>query len=234
MKKVTIYTAFSNFPQQWLKEAIISMINQTYKNFEFALIFYGNDIIDHEIITLLQENNIPFNLYYTNTDEIKSFIDVIKFILPRTHTDYILRLDADDILVPEALQTMINYTDYNPEAVMIVPNHHVVDSKGIITKYNREGNSMDFPLPTCALLKTKFLKTVEWLPNQIYRDKMNLIYTIEKNDLEVVYNGMPLFYYRVHNKSISHGGVKAEIIEKQELAIKKFYSNTEDRRIPNH
>jgi len=96
---------------QYLNEAIESILNQTYKNFEFIIIDDGStdeslEVIkkykaeDDRIVLISRENKgLPYSL--------NEGISMAK-------GEYIARMDADDISLPDRLMEQVHYMVSNP------------------------------------------------------------------------------------------------------------------------
>ncbi|MEM6724140.1 MAG: glycosyltransferase family A protein, partial [Bacteroidota bacterium] len=98
---LTVYITNYNY-EAYIKQAIESVLNQSFQNFELLIIDDGStdnsrDIIesykDHEQITIIYQQNKGLNV--TNN-----------IALRLAHGKYIMRLDADDYLTADALEKM--------------------------------------------------------------------------------------------------------------------------------
>ena len=93
----------------FLNEAIDSILNQSFKNFEFIIINDGSTDNTEEIILSYTDDRIK---YYKNDLNIKLIPSLNKgLILARGK--YIARMDADDISLPDRLQLQVDFMENN-------------------------------------------------------------------------------------------------------------------------
>lgn len=108
MDKVSVIMSTYKEPIGWIKQSVDSVLNQTYKNFEFIIIVDNPEY--EELIFLLND--------YADTDDRISVIVNNKNIglvrslnkaLSQCKGDCVARMDADDISLPERLAHQIDY-----------------------------------------------------------------------------------------------------------------------------
>jgi len=96
---------------EYLKEAIESILGQTYRDFEFIIIDDGSgdrslEIIksfkDERIKTLINEKNLGMSASLNRGLEI-------------ARGEYIARMDSDDISLPQRLEKQVRFMDRNPK-----------------------------------------------------------------------------------------------------------------------
>lgn len=93
-----------------LKEAIESILNQTYQDFEFIIILDNPDNKEHiQFINSYQDERIRFYINEKNmglTNSLNKALDLAK-------GKYICRMDADDISLPNRIEKQIKYLETN-------------------------------------------------------------------------------------------------------------------------
>lgn len=95
--------------------AINSILKQTYKKFE-CYVFYDG-IISNEIeiyLSLLKDKRINIIRRSYNKGLACSLNDLLNIILPKGY-QYIARMDADDISMPNRLEKQIAYMEQHPD-----------------------------------------------------------------------------------------------------------------------
>ena len=92
----------------YIAEAIKSIIDQSFVDFELIIVNDGSTDTTQTIIESYKDNRI--NLI--NNDH--SFIDSLNLGISNAKGKYIARMDADDIMVPERLQLQLDYLENNP------------------------------------------------------------------------------------------------------------------------
>lgn len=111
--------------EKYLKEAIESILNQSFKDFELILINDGSTDSSTEIVKSFNDQRIVFIDNGGNIGLSKSFNKGIAL----AKGTYIARMDADDIATPERLEKQLKYLEANPEidilgsAITIINEH---------------------------------------------------------------------------------------------------------------
>ena len=120
--------------EAYLKEAIDSILNQTYKNFEFLIIDDGSSDRSIEIINAYKDARIKLVKNETNkgiTQTLNIGIELAKYEL-------IARMDADDVSLPLRLQKQYDYFLENPKIALLATwaNEFYEDHKEIVYQLN--------------------------------------------------------------------------------------------------
>lgn len=100
--------------EKHLKDAIDSILNQTYSNFHFLIINDGSTDQSESIIFSYQDERIR----YIKNEENIQLIDSLNKGLDLISTKYIARMDADDIAHPHRLQKQVEYLEMNSNCVV--------------------------------------------------------------------------------------------------------------------
>jgi glycosyltransferase involved in cell wall biosynthesis len=107
---VTVLMAVYN-GEKYLREAIESMLNQSYTNFEFLIINDGSTDSTEEIILSYRDERIR---HMKNEQNIKLIASLNKG-LDLAEGKYIARMDADDVSLPERLAKQVDFMERNLE-----------------------------------------------------------------------------------------------------------------------
>ena len=110
MPKISVLMSVYNEPVDWMRQAIESILNQTYKDFEFIIV---NDNPERE------ENQLFLNEYRDKDSRIiilcnEHNIGLTKSLnkgLAVANGEYIARMDADDIALPERLEKQLVFME---------------------------------------------------------------------------------------------------------------------------
>ena len=101
--------------EKFLAEAIESILNQTFRDFEFIIIDDGSKDRSVEIVRSYQDPRIRF---YQNETNMGISPTLNKGIALAT-TNLIARMDSDDISYPERLEKQYAYLLQNPDCAMV-------------------------------------------------------------------------------------------------------------------
>jgi glycosyltransferase involved in cell wall biosynthesis len=96
---------------KYLNEAIISILNQTYENFEFLIVNDGST--DDSLNTIKSFNDKRIRLIENESN--KGLIASLNIGLTESRGEYIVRMDQDDISLSHRIETQIKFLLENPE-----------------------------------------------------------------------------------------------------------------------
>ena len=125
---ITVLMAVYN-GEKYLKEAIDSILNQTYNDFEFIIINDASTDDTPNILSKYQDQRIRIIRNLTNLGLTKS----LNIGLREAKGEYIARMDSDDIALPERLKTEKEYLDNNPEIVCVGGGTKIINQQNEVT-----------------------------------------------------------------------------------------------------
>lgn len=123
--KVTVLTTvYNGLP--YLSEAIESVLNQTYTNFEYLII---DDTSTDDSVKCIQSYKDP-RIRLVKNEKNLGTSDTINKGLSLINTPYVVRLDQDDVSLPDRIKDQIEFLEKNPEISIVCSWEHIIDSKG--------------------------------------------------------------------------------------------------------
>lgn len=111
---ISVIMSNYNTPEEYLRTAIESVLNQTYSNFEFIIIDDYSTDNSLEIIKTYKDERIVIIENKENLGITKS----LNRGLAIAKGEYIARMDADDIGLPEKFSKQIEYLENNPQVAV--------------------------------------------------------------------------------------------------------------------
>jgi glycosyltransferase involved in cell wall biosynthesis len=108
--KISVILAAYN-AEMYLKEAIDSILVQTFNDFEFIIINDGSTDSTATIIL----NYTDSRIVYIDNETNKGLIYSLNSGLSKCKGKYVARMDADDIALPHRLQVQFDYMEAHPE-----------------------------------------------------------------------------------------------------------------------
>lgn len=114
--------------EAFVKEAILSICKQTYKNLEIIVIDDCSTDNTYQVVADLAriDNRI---LLFRNENNSK-IVKTLNFALEKASGDFIARMDGDDISAPERLEKQLNFLLQNPDYSLVGSNVYTIDSWG--------------------------------------------------------------------------------------------------------
>lgn len=131
----------------FLKEAVESILSQSYKNFEFIIIDDASTDKTWRYLSILGDKRIKL----VKNKENLGLAASLNIGLKTANGKYIVRMDADDVSLPKRLQVQLNFLEKHPE----------IDICGSwVNLINQKGNSVGFKKPVTTDNNIK--KALKW------------------------------------------------------------------------
>lgn len=111
---ISVIMSNFNTPEEYLREAIESVLNQTYNNFEFIIIDDCSTDNSLEIIKTYTDERIVILKNDENLGITKSLNRGLKI----AKGEFVARMDADDICLSERFEKQVEYLREKPEVVV--------------------------------------------------------------------------------------------------------------------
>jgi len=205
MKRVTVVLPVYN-GSKYLKETIDSVLNQTYKNFDFLIINDASTDNSEEVILSFTDPRIKYHLTETNLGSIGAPVKGMNM----SETEYIARIDQDDIWLPAKLEKQIQIMDADPQIGICGTSIELFgDRSGVkIFPITNEHLKVGFLFFCCmshpsVVFRKSFLVETGVTYNEMYRLADDYKMWIDCIDLTQIYNiPEPLVRYRQHEEQI--------------------------------
>jgi hypothetical protein len=123
--KVTVLMPVYN-GGRFLQKALDSMLTQTFTDFELLVVY---DESTDETATILESYSDRRIRVITNKGHL-GVAGSLRRGLNCARGEYIARIDADDIALPERLQKQVTYLDSHPEVGMVASSCVIIDEDG--------------------------------------------------------------------------------------------------------
>jgi len=123
MSKVSVIIPTHNPNKKYLHEALDSVFNQTFQDFEVIVVDDGSSVDTKEMLSQYA-NRIRF-FYKDNGGPNTARL----LGLRKAHGEYIALIDDDDIWVPDKLQKQVEFLDAYPELDLIFSDFHEFNEK---------------------------------------------------------------------------------------------------------
>lgn len=99
--------------ERFIGEAINSILNQTYRDFELIIISDGSTDLTPSIIKQYAKQDKRIRFF--NNRRNRGLVYVLNMGLRKARGEYIARMDADDISMPTRFEKQVAYLDANPD-----------------------------------------------------------------------------------------------------------------------
>lgn len=204
--------------EKFVKDAIYSICNQTYKNLEILIADDCSTDSTYTILENIAKKDTRIKLYH-NTENMK-IVKTLNFLIENASGDYIARMDADDISAPERIKEQVDFLDNNSDYGICGTNAwHINAENKIIGKSLLPENSTEIQLAynfycvfyhPSVMIRSSLYKVNRYKEEYLYAEdfelwKRLLILTKGTNLSE------KLLYYRVLRTSISNSSQTSNI-----------------------
>ena len=225
---ITVYVVNHNYGR-FLSKAMDSLLSQTYDNIEILLIDDGSTDGSSQLVEGYDKYENVFPVLQSN----KGLVVTNNIALRLARGEYIMRLDADDFLDPNAISVLAAKLDRNPDVGLVFPDYYEVDADGEVTNLIRRHDFekvelLDQPAHgACTLIRRKLLTEIGGYDEQFKcHDGVDLWFKL-LGKYKVKNINLPLFFYRQHGKSLTKNIEKIfktrdKIFNKQTKNKKKF------------
>ncbi len=212
---ISVIMSNRNTPEEYLREAIESVLNQTYSDFEFIIVDDCSTDNSLEIIESYADARIKIIKNSENLGLTKSLNKAISC----AEGEFIARMDADDICLPERFEKQVDFLKHHPDIIVcgtwvelfgdgtsVYNEKHsrkILPEKELLQINLLFGNHMNIIHPT-AMFNHKLLKENNITYNEKYiyaQDYRMWVECARKGELANVPE--ILFKYRIHNKAVS-------------------------------
>ncbi len=213
--KISVVMSIYSEPIEWISEAIDSILNQTFSDFEFIII---NDKPDRK------ENSILLSKYQRKDNRIvvisnEENIGLTKSLnkgLKIAKGKYIARMDADDISMPARFEKQYDLMEHNANIIVCGTNIKYFGERNNSVKYPYQNDDFfifiqtPFAHPT-VMFRGDIIKNNNVLYNESYRYAQDYEFWNRISSLGDFYNIQEiLLNYRVDKKQISRKKIKEQ------------------------
>jgi glycosyltransferase involved in cell wall biosynthesis/CTP:molybdopterin cytidylyltransferase MocA len=224
---VTIYITNYNYGN-FIQRSIESALCQTFQDFELLIIDDGSVDNSKEIIEQYR-NNPKISIIYQHNKGLNITNNIA---MRAANGKYLMRLDADDFLEPDAIEVMSNILEDDDDLGLVFPDYYYVDAEGHITgeerrhDFDKEVSLYDQPAHgACTMIRLSFLKELGGY-NESFTCQDGYDLWIKFITHHKVTNvNRPLFSYRRHGNNLTTNENKILSTRKKikELFVEQYF-----------
>jgi glycosyltransferase involved in cell wall biosynthesis len=161
---VVIMSVYRNDKLKYLRESIQSIIDQTFTQFHYYIVFDGpvSPEID-DYITLLKDSRIKLFRLENNGGLANALNYLLNVVIRNLEYEFIARMDADDISMPARFEKQRNYLLKNSDVSVLGCWYQEIDESG------KHLSDRKLPVEHEALKKLYYTRTPFAHPSVMYR-----------------------------------------------------------------
>lgn len=146
--------------EAFLAEAVESILDQTFRDFEFIIIDDGSTDTSASILDSFQRNDPRVQIYH---QENRGLIESLNRGCRLARGKYIARMDADDIAIRNRLSLQIDFMKRHPDVGILGGAVEFIDKTGKITATSRN------PIEDCEIRSALLRGCPFWHPTVLMR-----------------------------------------------------------------
>lgn len=208
--RITVYIMSHNYGR-YLQDAIESVLRQSIDGWELLLIDDNSKDNTADVMNLYKGDR-RIRIFRTGGIGLPA---VANFVMKNSKGEYILRVDADDVVDENMLLVLGNYLDRNTDTAMVFPDYFLMDDGGgIIGQERRQpiyhsNHLLDMPANgACTMIRKSILSRVGGYREDLKaQDGFDIWSRISKN-YKCSNVNLPLFYYRRHGANITEDVIR--------------------------
>jgi len=210
--------------EKHLKEAIQSILNQTFSDFELIVVNDGSTDCSVEIIHSFDDKRIRF----FDNETGNGIASTRNFAIKKSLGKYIAIFDCDDVMLPDRLQKQVDFLEKNPDFALVGSSIETIDENGApfgnyiyklpATLIKTQLFFNNYFAQSTVMMRKNILENFFYDTNFVQGEDY-LLWTQIAENYKVANLKDKLAQYRIHNQSISN--VKKE---QQQEFIKKVYA----------
>ena len=217
----------------FLSHSIGTILSQTYNSYEIIVIDDGSTDNTKEVL-------YPFmqRIKYIRSEQNKGLPTARNIGILPAQGKYIAFIDADDLWLPEKLQTDIEYFETHPEVSMVYSKHINIDEKGddlggntkkqlpsgnIFTQLFSEQN---FIITSSVVVRKEVFETTGLFDEQLFNCQDWDMWLRIAFHFKVAGINKPLVKYRHNPHSLSKN--RNNVLKYQKIIIDKIYNKFKD------
>jgi len=231
---VTVLMAVYN-GGEYLKHSIASVVNQSFRDFEFLII---NDCSTDNTVEIIESFHDPRIVIHTNEKNLGQ-TKSLNVGLRLAKGDYVARIDADDVAFPQWLEQQVFAIEAHPDHTVISVHAVVIDENNRCQKLSQGPEDMGIIIMRSFLRSPinhvgSIMEKKKILEHGGYDERFKLAadydlwINLEKNNCKITTTPQFLMAIRSHSESVSQlGRNSVAIVEVEEImrkAIKHFSS----------
>ncbi|MBW4664432.1 MAG: glycosyltransferase [Chroococcus sp. CMT-3BRIN-NPC107] len=114
--------------QAYLKEAIASVLQQTYKNIEVIIADNGSTESPKALVDAFQDSRLHLRINEKNIGIGPNFTSAFKLAKGK----YVASINDDDLWQKDILEKLVPLLENNPEVVVAFCDYYVINSEGVV------------------------------------------------------------------------------------------------------
>lgn len=218
---------------RFLSDSLGSVLSQTYDRYEIIVVDDGSTDNTKEVLNAFLQK-----IKYIDLGQNRGLPAARNIGIQSAQGTYIAFLDADDLWLPEKLQTDVEYFTQHPDVSMVYSRHMNIDEQGVVldggTKrrlpsgniFIRLFSEQNFIVPSSVVVRKEVFATAGLFDEQLFNCQDWDMWLRIAFYFKVAGINKPLVQYRHNPHSLSKN--RNNVLKYQKLVIDKTYNAFKD------
>jgi len=237
--KVTVLMSVYN-SEIWLSQSIESVLNQTFRDFEFLIV---NDGSTDDSLTVINRYAKKDPRIRVVNKQNSGLADSLNYGIKYARGEWIARIDADDLSMPQRLEKQMVAASSEKDVALIGSGIKLIDENGVHLKtflYPSDHNSLQknlnsakaFFAHSSAFYKASVVRRVGGYRGRIYRAEDHDLWLRLSEIGRVICVSEALVHIRQHKDQISHDQNGERQIIDSYVAMVSYWLRKDDQIDP--
>lgn len=127
--KISVIMTCYNEKKEWIVQSIESILNQTFKDFEFIIVLDNPESEElKQLLVNYKKKDDRINLIFNEKNE--GLVSSLNKAIKVSRGLYLARMDSDDISYFDRFEKQVNYLDNNQEIALVAGIGVIIDEDG--------------------------------------------------------------------------------------------------------
>lgn len=126
---ISVIMSAYNEKEEWIRSAIESILNQSYKDIEFIIVLDNPKNNDLENI-ILEYKNKDNRIVYIKNSKNEGLVNSLNRAIMNVNGDFIARMDADDISFTDRIEKQVEFMVNNPNISLTCTKAIIINENG--------------------------------------------------------------------------------------------------------
>jgi glycosyltransferase involved in cell wall biosynthesis len=218
--------------EEWLDDAIRSIMHQTYANWEFIIV---DDASDQPAQDILKKYETDPRFKITRQPVRRGLTKNLNASITQCRGKYIARMDADDVSLPQRLEKQVAYLESHPEADLVAGFVEFIDENGQPKgTWKDDRNTVSdkqikqlLPWRNCiahpsVMFRNELMKVFKYNEEQTHSQDWDLWFQLADAGKQFAKIPETLMLYRVHSGSTTASSNRGFALRKMQQSYKIY------------
>lgn len=209
---VTFYTCVRN-GEKFLRQAMQSVLANDGIDLEYIVVDDGST---DDTAAIVSEFGHDPRIRFIKNEQSLGLASASNMAIQKARGRYLMRVDADDVLLPHAAKTMIDCIQKENAGAVYAGYYEMVGKETVLSKVV---DPRTVHHAGCALFDHRMINEIRFTEGLRHFDGADLHKRLAAKNMPVAYVGRPLWLYRRHDNNLSNSDRDERIRTRQNMGL---------------